>query len=120
MTKEYQEIRLGKFETSRNSLKVQGVKCSIYSYIWKTVLYIPIFQGKQEILNSYLKQMMLISNMERCKFVNLQHLLSNSHFFKVWHPCLAQPSLFNWRFFPGMNVGKLTYKSTGESILLVK
>ena len=40
----------------------------IYSYIWKTVLYIPIFQGKQEMLNSYLKQMMLISNMEMCSF----------------------------------------------------
>ena len=53
----------------------QGVKCPIYSYIWtvlyipiysyiwKTVLYIPIFQGKQEMLNSYLKQMLLTSNM---------------------------------------------------------
>ena len=36
----------------------------LYFYIWKTVLpvYIPIFQGKQEMLNSYLKQMLLISN----------------------------------------------------------
>ena len=34
---------------------IQGVKCPIYSYIWKTVLYIPIFQGKQEMLNSYFK-----------------------------------------------------------------
>ena len=47
-------------------LILQGVKCPkysyillylgdspIYSYIWKTVLYIPIFQGKQEMLNSY-------------------------------------------------------------------
>ena len=51
-----------------------------YSYIWNTVLYIPVFQCKQEMLNSYLKQMLLISNMERCKFVILQHLLSNSHF----------------------------------------
>ena len=48
----------------------------IYSYIWKTVLYIPIFQDKQEMLNSSLKQMLLISNMERCKLV--QYLLSNS------------------------------------------
>ena len=54
---------------------IQGGKCPIYSYIWKivlyipiypyiwkTVLYIPIFQGikkKQEMLNSYLKQMFL-------------------------------------------------------------
>ena len=52
----------------------------IYSYILMTVLYIPICQGKQEMLNSYLKQMLLISNMERCKFVILQHLLSNSHY----------------------------------------
>ena len=49
----------------------------IYSYIF---LYledspIPIFHCKQEMLNSYLKQMWLISNMERCKFVILQHLL---------------------------------------------
>ena len=48
----------------------------IYSFIWKTVLYIPIFQGKQELLNSDLKQILFISNMERCKFVILQHLLS--------------------------------------------
>ena len=89
----------------------------IYSYIWKTVLYIPIFQGKQEMLNSYLKQMLLISNLERCKFIILQHLLSNSHFFQVWQPCPAQPSYFS--FFPGMNLGKLTYKSTAESILFV-
>ena len=41
---------------------------------------------------NYLKQMLLISNMERCKFVILQHLLSNSHFFQVWQPN-AQPSL---------------------------
>ena len=74
------------------NLHTQGVKCPIYSYIflyledspiysyiWKTVVYIPIFKGKQKMLNSYLKQMMLISNMERCKFVILQHLLSNSH-----------------------------------------
>ena len=68
----------------------------IYSYIWKTVLYIPIFQGKQEMLNSYLKHMLLISNMERGKFVILQYLLSNSHFFQVWQPCPAQPS--HYRF----------------------
>ena len=61
----------------------------IYSYIWKTVLYIPIFQGKQEMLNPYLKQMLLISHMERCKFVFLHYLLSNSHFFQVWQPCPA-------------------------------
>ena len=48
----------------------------IYFYIWKTVQYIPIFQGKQGMLKSYLKQMLFISNMERCKFVILQHLLS--------------------------------------------
>ena len=59
----------------------------IYSYIWKTVLYIPIFQGKREMLNSYLKQMLLISNMERCK---------NSHFYQVRQPCTAQPS--HYRF----------------------
>ena len=41
----------------------------IYSYIWKTVLYIPIFQGKQEMLNSYLKQMLKVSNMARYKLV---------------------------------------------------
>ena len=51
----------------------QGVKCPIYSYIFlyledspiysyiflyleDSPIYIPIFQGKQEILNSYLKQ----------------------------------------------------------------
>ena len=40
----------------------------IYSYIWKTVLYIPIFQGKQEMLNSYLKKKVLfISIVERCR-----------------------------------------------------
>ena len=58
---------------------IQGVKCPKYSYIWKAVLHIPIFGRqllKQEMLNSYLKQMLLISNMERCKFVILQHLLS--------------------------------------------
>ena len=53
----------------------------IYSYIWKTVLYIPIFRGKQEMLNSYLKQMLLISNIERRKFVIQHHLLSNSHYY---------------------------------------
>ena len=37
----------------------------LYSFIWKTALYIPIFQGEQEMLNSYLNQMLLISNMER-------------------------------------------------------
>ena len=42
---------------------------------------IPKYQGKQEMLNSYLKQMLLISNMERGKFVILQHLLSNSHYY---------------------------------------
>ena len=87
----------------------------IYSYIWKTVLYIHIFRGKQEMLNSYLKQMLLFSNMERCKFVILQHLLSNSHSFRC-----GKPSHYRFAFFPGMNLGKLTYKSTGESILFVK
>ena len=38
----------------------------IHSYFWKTVLFIPIFQGKQEMLNYFLKQMLLISNFERC------------------------------------------------------
>ena len=41
------------------------------SYIF---LNIPIFQGRQVMLNSCLKQMLLISNMEKCKFVILQHL----------------------------------------------
>ena len=33
---------------------IQGVKCPIYSYIWKTVLYIPIF-GRQSYIFLYLE-----------------------------------------------------------------
>ena len=40
----------------------------IYSFIFLYLEDSPIIiQGKQEILNSYLKQVLLISNMERCK-----------------------------------------------------
>lgn len=60
----------------------------------------PIFQGKQEMLDSEAKQITYITNIIGNVLVNMQYSLQHSHFLQVRQPCPALPSGNRFGFLP--------------------